>query len=383
MRVLHFVDNFTKPTETFIKRYVQKALQFADVAIASFDFYDVPADLEEKVTLYKLDNPQFSRKTVSGLKRYAAEKLTGEKIWYRQFNEAIQNFKPDVIHCHFGPMGVEMMEFNKKYKVKVPYATTIYAYDITSLPLLNPKYRESLPALWADGSAFFAEGPALAKKFYAYGCPVEKCMINPLLIPIDDYPRKTTYRDAADPIKFLFIGRFVEKKGFHVFLKVIAGLRDKIPPFTLDIVGSGPMQEAYEQLVAEYQLEPLIKWHGLVKHQDIIPMIKDFDFLVHPSLTAKDGDDEGGSATIIIEAEAVGLPIITTTHADIPYVMGYDDFMAKEDDMPSLADAIIKIVNCQNMSHYAQLGREKILAQHNLEHNNIYEANVKGIIEQK
>ena len=208
-------------------------------------------------------------------------------------------------------------------------------------------------------------------------------MINPLLIPIDDYPQKTSYRGVADPIKFLFIGRFVEKKGFHVFLKVIAGLLDKIPPFTLAIVGSGPMQETYEQLVAEYQLEPFIKWHGLVKHQDIIPMIKDFDFLVHPSLTAKDGDDEGGSATIIIEAEAVGLPIITTTHADIPYVMGYDDFMAKEDDIPSLAEAIINIVNCQNIVHYAQLGREKILAQHNLEHNNIYEGNVKRIIEQK
>jgi colanic acid/amylovoran biosynthesis glycosyltransferase len=380
MRALHFIDYFTQPTQTFIKRYVQKTMQFADVAIASFDFYDVPDDIAGKVTLHQIKNPQFSRKNLPGLKRYLLEKLTGEQFWYKQLNEIINDFKPDIIHCHFGTMGVMMTEFEDKYPLKMPYVTTIYAYDITSLPIANKKYREGLNKLWIKGDCFFAEGPALLKKFMAYGCPEAKGLINPLLIPVKEYPVKTEYRGMNDPIKFLFIGRFMEKKGFHVFLEAIGQLQHKINKFSIDIIGDGAMSEDYKKIAAKHGLEPFIKWHGMVKHDNIIPTIKDYDFLVHSSLTAKDGDDEGGSATIIIEALAVGLPIITTQHADIPYVMGYHDFLAEENDLESLIDVIQRIITCDNIQHYTKLGMEKVYELHDLEKNTSYEANLTSLI---
>ncbi|MDP9077362.1 MAG: glycosyltransferase [Bacteroidota bacterium] len=377
MKVLHLVDYFTQPTQTFIKRYVQKTMQFAEVAVASFEFYQLPSDIEEHVKLYKINNPQFSRKNLSGAKRYLFEKITGKEFWYSQFNEILKEFKPDIIHCHFGTMGILMMEFSSKYPVKIPYATTIYAYDITSLPAANEKYRKNLQKLWLKGTGFFAEGPSLAEKFVAAGCPPEKCIINPLLIPIAEYPLKTHYRTINDPIKFLFIGRFVEKKGFHIFLEAIGKLCGKINEFTIDIIGAGPMDEQYRQLVGEYNLEPFIKWHGMVNHDNIIPMLKDYDFLVHPSLKAKDNDSEGGSATIIIEAEAVGLPIITTDHDDIPFVMGYADFLAKENDPDSLIEVLERMVNCDTMQDYAKQGIKKVYELHDLNMNTSYEANLK------
>jgi len=380
MKVLHFVDYFTQPTQTFIKRYVQKSMEFAEVAVASFDFNDIPDDIKNRVSLYKIENPQFSRKNVAGLKRYLVEKITGEAYWHKRFNAIIDAFKPDIIHCHFGYLGVFMMEFNDKYRSKVPYVTTIYAYDITSLPLANKKYRKSLDRLWENGNAFFAEGPSLMDKFIAHGCPAAKCIINPLLIPIEEYPVKTKFRKMDAPIKFLFIGRFVEKKGFHVFLKALSMLRSEINSFSMDIIGSGPMHETYKQIIAEEQLEPFIKWHGMVKHDEIIPILKNYDFLAHSSLTASDGDSEGGSATIIIEALAVGLPIITTDHDDIPFVMGYRDFLAKENDIDSLIAVIRNIVRCDNIDHYAEIGRIKVAELHDLHRNTSYEANLKKLI---
>jgi glycosyltransferase involved in cell wall biosynthesis len=379
MKVLHLVDYFTQPTQTFIKRYIQKSMQFADVAVAAFDFYDVPDDIKEKATLYKINNPQFSRKNLPGLKRWLFEKITGEQFWYTGFNEIINAFKPDIIHCHFGNMGILMMEFTNKYPLKVPYVTTIYAYDISAQPFLDKEYRKKLTKLWVKGNGFFAEGPSLAKKFIAYGCPETKCIINPLLIPIEDYPVKTTYRSINDPIKFLFVGRFVEKKGFHIFLEAIGKLHDKINEFSIDIIGSGPMHETYSQIITEYGLEPFVKWHGMVNHNEIIPMLKNYDFLAHSSLLAKDGDTEGGSATIIIEAEAVGLPIITTYHDDIPFVMGYHDFLANENDLDSLMLVIEKIVVCDNIQYYTKKGVEKVKAMHDLQLNTSYEANLKKL----
>jgi colanic acid/amylovoran biosynthesis glycosyltransferase len=380
LKILHFVDSFAKPSESFIKRYIQKCLGFSEVAIVAFDFIDVPDDIKEKVRLYKIDNPTFSRKNISGIKRYIRELFSGKEIWYDSFHQVLSEFKPNIIHCHFGTMGVKIMHFQDKFPFKIPFVTTIYAYDITYLPLADPNYRKNLGRLWNVGAAFFSEGPALAKKLYAYGCPVNKCLINPLIIPVNEYPQKKTYRTINDPIKFLFIGRFVEKKGFHVFLEALGRLTGKLEPFTLDIIGFGPMQPVYEELIARYKLSDFVKWHGMVQHRDIIPIIKNYDILAHSSLTASNGDDEGGSATIIIEAQAVGLPIITTNHADIPYVMGYHDFIAEENDVELLMSTILKIVNCENIEYYTAMGREKVLANHDLENNNIYETNLRKIL---
>jgi len=185
---------------------------------------------------------------------------------------------------------------------------------------------------------------------------------------------------VEDTVKFLFVGRFQEKKVLHLFLDAIAQLKNKIGDFSIDIVGAGPMQAAYEQLIAKNDLQPFIKWRGMLPHEQIIGMMKDNDFLVHPSLTATDGDSEGGAPTIVIEAQAVGLPIITSTHADIPFIMGYHDFLAKENDLSSLVEAIEKIVKCADMERYAKMGRQKVCEMHDLKLNTSYEANLRKFI---
>lgn len=109
-------------------------------------------------------------------------------------------------------------------------------------------------------------------------------------------------------------------------------------------------------------------------------MMKNYDFLVHPSVTAKDNDSEGGAPTIIIEAQAIGLPVITTDHADIPFIMGYPDFVARENDVDSLMRVIEKIIKCDDIPYYAKQGIKKVYDLHNLKLNTTYEANLKELI---
>ncbi|MGZ3751743.1 MAG: glycosyltransferase [Mucilaginibacter sp.] len=380
MRVLHFAESFSQPTETFIKRYVQKSAQFADIGLVAFNLHSIEDELRDRISFFEITNKVYTRKTIPGASRYIYERLSGMQLWYKQLENAIDSFKPDIIHCHFGIVGVAMMEFNRKIGRKIPYVTSFYGYDISSLPLINRKYRNNLQKLWVDGTSFFAEGPELAKKIVALGGPPAKCLINPLLIPVEDYPVKEIYRNIGDPIKFLFIGRFTEKKGFHLFLEAIGQLRGKINNFSIDIIGSGEYKEKYEQTITANDLQSVVKWHGMAKHDEIINLMKDYDFLVHPSLTAKDNDSEGGAPSIIIEAQAVGLPVITSDHADIPYVMGYHDFIAMENDIPSLIEQIEKMVNSENITHYTKMGMDKAAVQHGLTLSDIYEGNLKKII---
>jgi colanic acid/amylovoran biosynthesis glycosyltransferase len=380
MRILHFTESFSQPTETFIKRYVQKSNQFAEVGVVAFNFQNIDPEIKKQVSFFEITGRIYSRKNIKGASRYLFEKLTGTKRWYSQLNNAIETFKPDIIHCHFGNAGVNMMQFNRIYKKSIPYVTSFYGYDISSQPIYDKQYGKNLVQLLKHGNAFFAEGPELKKKIVAFGAPETKCLVNPLLIPGEHYPVKEKYRNADDPIKFLFIGRFVEKKGFHIFLKAIAQIREKINEFTIDIIGTGPLQGNYEQIINGNNLQALVKWHGLVKHNDIIKMMRDYDFLIHPSMTAKDNDSEGGAPTIIIEAQAIGLPIIASNHADIPYVMGYHDFLSKEHDFPSLILSIKSILKCANLQPYIKKGVEKVKMQHDLKSSKIYEVNLKEII---
>jgi colanic acid/amylovoran biosynthesis glycosyltransferase len=275
-----------------------------------------------------------------------------------------------------------MMEFNRKFNDKTPYVTSFYGYDISSQPFLDKKYRSKLNELWKAGTGFFAEGPELLKKIVALDCASSKCLVNPLLIPVEDYPVKENYRSPGEPVRFLFIGRFIEKKGLQIFLQAIGLIKERVGKFTIDIIGSGPYQEIYDQIIAEHALGSAIKWHGMVKHSEIIPMMKNYDFLVHPSLTAKDNDSEGGAPTIIIEAQAIGLPVITSDHADIPYVMGYHDFLSKEGSKGSLAAMIQQILNSDDLEFYVGKGKEKVHYQHNLKSSNIYEDNLKKLVTQ-
>lgn len=63
---------------------------------------------------------------------------------------------------------------------------------------------------------------------------------------------------------------------------------------------------------------------------------------LHPSVTAQDGDTEGGAPVTIIEMLATGMPVVSTTHCDIPEVMGEaaGHLLAPERDVQALTHAI-------------------------------------------
>jgi colanic acid/amylovoran biosynthesis glycosyltransferase len=66
--------------------------------------------------------------------------------------------------------------------------------------------------------------------------------------------------------------------------------------------------------------------------------------LFNPSQWSEDGDCEGGAPVILLDAQARGLPVIATQHADIPFVVQHDvsGFLVPERDVNALKDAIIR-----------------------------------------
>ena len=90
---------------------------------------------------------------------------------------------------------------------------------------------------------------------------------------------------------------------------------------------------------------------------------------VQPSLTAPDGDSEGGAPTTLLEAQACGLPVLTTRHADIPEVVREDDsaLLSEEEDVGGLAANISLLASGpERWASMGRAGRAHVEARHDV-----------------
>lgn len=124
--------------------------------------------------------------------------------------------------------------------------------------------------------------------------------------------------------RFLAIGRFSHShkgfdlliEAFHLFLERQAHDNRPASPtegWTLDIVGEGPEQSLYEELIRKYHLEDRVFLHPFTK--EIHTYYEQASFYVLSSRWE-------GVSLVLIEAMAHGLPIITSTLPNSKEILG-------------------------------------------------------------
>ena len=81
-------------------------------------------------------------------------------------------------------------------------------------------------------------------------------------------------------------------------------------------------------------------------HDEVIQVLAQSHILIAPSVTAADGDEERIPNTLK-EAMAMGLPVISTVHADIPELVqdGVSEFLVPEHNVEALADRLMRLVD--------------------------------------
>nr|WKN35824.1 glycosyltransferase [Tunicatimonas sp. TK19036] len=369
MRVLHFAPKYPELTQTFVKNFVDKSTDFAEAAVATFRNPDTP-DMGDNYPVYALPR-HHHRKSVTGFMKYALHTASRKVLWDKPLDKVMEQFQPDVVHCHFGHIGVFFHQYLVRTQKSVPFVTSFYGVDASSRPLRCPQYYQDLQLLWRASDRYLVEGPALGEKLAKLNALPERISVNPLLLSTEAYPNRLPVR-SADTIKFLLVGRFVEKKGFHHFLEAMGRIQDQMPAFSISIIGGGEMEERYREIITRFGMKQKVHFLGWQPHQAVMQHLKEHDFFVHPSVTAQDGDSEGGAPTILLEAQTVGIPVISTNHADIPFVMAYHDFLADEGSISSLEKKLLLAVHYPAWDHLLELGKKKVRANHDLKTSNQY-----------
>jgi colanic acid/amylovoran biosynthesis glycosyltransferase len=205
-----------------------------------------------------------------------------------------------------------------------------------------PGYSAELRVLFNEAEMFLALGERMKSRLVELGCPADRIRIVRVGADLDRFTFEPRVLHPGDPVRFLFCGRFVEKKGVPFLLRAFAQVRREIADVELTIIGDGALRPQVDRLVAELGIGPAVRLLGFQPHDRVALEMKRAHILVGPSVTAANGDDEGGVLTCGIEGSATGLPLVATRHADIPeqLIHGENGLMVEERDVDGLAKAM-------------------------------------------
>ena len=83
---------------------------------------------------------------------------------------------------------------------------------------------------------------------------------------------------------------------------------------------------------------------------------------ISPSVTSSDGDTEGGAPVTVIEAAASGMPVISTLHCDIPFVLSDENrsYLVPERDAAGLCQVMDRLLQCEDWAPIVSANRHLV-----------------------
>ena len=270
--------------------------------------------------------------------------------------------RPDVVHAHFGPQGFAAAKACAA--AKVPLVTTFYGYDLGIAG--DGSWARRYEALWSAAAAFLVEGPFMGAHLVRLGAPEAKVRVQPLPVPVGDIPVRARVRASGEPLRLIQIARFVEKKGLDLTVRALARIEAPPSGVELTLVGDGPLASELRALARNEGVEDRVVFAGLLPHDEVRRLRLRAHLLVQPSRTAANGDTEGGAPYVLLEAQASGMCVVASRHADIPNTMAPEAwFPFDEDDLDGLVAALDEAVaGADTWADRGAAGRAFVEARH-------------------
>jgi len=268
------------------------------------------------------------------------------------------------IHAHWMTMPTVSAEVISMI-LDIPFSVTAHAWDIylSKKKSLKRKVKSSKFVVTCTG----------ANKKYLDKIVEErekdKIIVNYHGLDLTQF--KLRKRSKFDFHQILAIGRLVEQKGFEYLMKACGVLKRKSINFQCIIIGEGPLRGKLENLRDNLGLKGLVTMPGLVDQEQIKGRLEDASVFVAPSVIAENGDRDG-IPNVILEAMAMGVPVVGTKVSGIPEVVinGETGVLVSPHNIKELAHAIEDVLKGKlPMDDLIQGGRKKIQEEFNIDNN--------------
>ncbi len=271
-------------------------------------------------------------------------------------------------------------------------AETYYRYTQQSLDARKKGYVKKVVATVLENIPFNNEG-ILGRKSFKKRAREELDYI----IALTELTKKTLFKEGTDPKKITVIGHGIDTKAFRPssikykvlsikyinilfagrlevykgVYEVLEAAKNLLGDKDLDqyrlkfiMVGNGSQKKNLIDLEKKWGIEKFII-HKEVSYNKMPDEYQSADIFVAPSKPTKTWQEQ--YCTTLLEAQASGLPIVTTSTGGISENVGDAAILAKPGDSNSLTGAIKSfIVNSKLREEYSKKARERALKKHDV-----------------
>jgi colanic acid/amylovoran biosynthesis glycosyltransferase len=154
------------------------------------------------------------------------------------------------------------------------------------------------------------------------------------------------WRPGGGRFRLLSVGRLVATKGHCRFVTACADLARSGLPISATIIGEGTLRGALEQMIQAHQLTGIVRLAGGRSQAEVLAALRDADAFVLLCRRSEVGDDQDGIPVALMEAMAMGLPVVSTFVSGVPELVtdGVTGILVPPDDPPAAAAAIGRLM---------------------------------------
>ncbi len=266
-----------------------------------------------------------------------------------------------VLHAHFGPTANSFRFARALWHARL--VVTFHGHDFSAIP--RTEGRDVYKQLFQDADTVTVNCDYARERVRELGCPPERIQKLHMGVDLKEFAFQEHPRVASEPVRVLTVARLVEKKGIEFAIRAVAIAREKHAVIRYDIIGDGPLRSWLEKLITDLRVNDIVTLHGAARNQAVRERMKEAHIFLLPSVTAQNGDQEGTPVSLI-EAQACGLPVISTRHSGIPEVVldNESGYLVAERDTNALAEKLsILVENPRLCSQFGACGRKHVEAQ--------------------
>lgn len=334
------------------------------------------------------------------------------KANYKKMCEAIDDFKPDIIHLNNFQRQLSASIVKAAENKNVPMVFT--AHDVQAIcpeismldsngniceECLKGKYKNCIKKscvhnsraksmLGAIENQYYRKNKVYSEKishiitpsefykteFIKDGIDKEKITAIHNYIELEDYSVKN-----EDENYILYFGRLAKEKGILYLLKAISKARKEIENIKLYIAGTGPEEEKIKEIISRNKLEQNVKLLGFLNHDKVKEYISKSSIVVVPSIWYEN------CPYSVLETQAIGKPIIGSNLGGIPELVKDNEngMIYKHNDTDELANKILELYkNDELKKKFSKNAKEYAKNEYNKENYykeimNIYKGVVK------
>lgn len=158
------------------------------------------------------------------------------------------------------------------------------------------------------------------------------------------------------------VGRLCPQKAQLLFPAALAQIKQEFPKVHIHLIGDGESRTALETEIQKYDVADLVTLHGWKANTEVREMVKQHRALLLPSFAE-------GLPVVIMEAFALGRPVISTYIAGIPELVDETcGWMIPAGSIDHIAQSIrdVLLSSVEELSLKGREGRRRVEKEHNL-----------------